>query len=93
MIKILILFCTGILSGYLLRSVKSFHKKLSKMSFILVVILLFLLGYQAGNNPAVSQNMGTIGINALIIAILSITGSILFVKILSKLFENQNKNH
>lgn len=66
---------TGILSGYLLR-----NKRLSwihKVITFLIWTLLFLLGIDVGGNEAIVNGLHTLGLEALIITLASVIGSIL----------------
>lgn len=66
---------TGILSGYLLRS-----KRLTwihKIITLLIWTLLFLLGLDVGGNEAIVSGLHTLGLEALIITLAAVIGSIL----------------
>ena len=66
---------TGMLLGYLLRS-----KRLSwiqRVITLLIWILLFLLGIDVGGNQIIINSLHTLGIEAFIITIAAVAGSIL----------------
>ena len=66
---------TGMLIGYLLRS-----KRLTwihKIITLLIWILLFLLGIDVGGNEAIVKGLHTLGIEAAIITLAAVIGSIL----------------
>ena len=67
---------TGMLLGFLLR-----NKRLSwihKIITLLIWVLLFLLGIDVGGNEAIIKGLYTLGLEALIITLAAVTGSILF---------------
>ena len=66
---------TGMLIGYLLRS-----KRLTwihKIITLLIWVLLFLLGIDVGGNEAIVKGLHTLGIDAAIITLAAVIGSIL----------------
>ena len=65
---------TGMLFGFLLR-----NKRLSwihKIITLLIWVLLFLLGIDVGGNEAIIKGLHTLGLEALIITLAAVTGSI-----------------
>ena len=85
MIYLLLIFAIGILLGRIFQKQKRLIRFSSKLTFLSVLALLFLLGYQAGNTPEIKTQFETIGLKAITISILSLTGSIFFVYIFNKL--------
>lgn len=66
---------TGMLLGYLLRS-----KRLTwihKVITFLIWVLLFLLGIDVGGNEAIIKGLYTLGLEAVIITIAAVAGSVL----------------
>ena len=63
---------TGMLLGFLLR-----NKRLSWIHKIITLVLLFLLGIDVGGNEAIIKGLHTLGLEALIITLAAVTGSIL----------------
>ena len=66
---------TGMLLGFLLR-----NKRLSwihKIITLLIWVLLFLLGIDVGGNEAIIKGLHTLGLEALMITLAAVTGSIL----------------
>ncbi len=66
----------GVLVGYLLRT-----KKLSWIQLIItffIWLLLFLLGVDVGGNPAIINNLHTLGIEAIYITVGAVLGSAFF---------------
>ncbi len=71
---------TGMLLGYLSRS-KRLHA-IQKCITILVWSLLFLLGIDVGGNQTIINGIHTIGIDALIITLAAILGSVIMAGVL-----------
>jgi uncharacterized membrane protein YbjE (DUF340 family) len=67
----------GIVSGYLLWNKK--QMKLEKVSLVIIVVLIFTLGFSIGSNNELLTAMPQVGLQALVIAVLAILFSILFV--------------
>ncbi len=76
MFKILGIIAVGILIGTLIRS-ESAPARISKILNITIYVLLLSFGIAVGANPAVMENLDTIGLKALIITIGGIGGSCL----------------
>lgn len=69
------LMVSGVAVGYLMR-----NRKLSfvhRIITLLIWILLFLLGVEVGNNEAIIKGLHTIGLEALIITLAAVVGSVL----------------
>lgn len=75
----------GIGAGFLLRRFPDI-KILGKLITASIVFLLFLLGNSVGKNQAIMQNIGTIGMQALVITIATIGGSVLMSIVVYKHF-------
>jgi len=76
MFVIIGIMLTGMLIGYLLR-----NKRLNwihKVITFLIWLLLFLLGIDVGSNNAIMKGLHSIGLEAAIITIGAVIGSILF---------------
>lgn len=80
MLVVIICMFSGILVGFLTRK-KSFKYAKSILTF-LIWLLLFLLGISVGSNQTVMNTLSSIGLEALLIAIMAIFGSCLAAKIL-----------
>ena len=78
LLTLIIPLAVGILLGYLLRNRKRI--KLDKASLAVIVILIFSLGFSIGSNNELLNAMPQVGLNALIISVLTILFSIAFVK-------------
>ncbi|MFB6317997.1 LysO family transporter [Saccharicrinis sp. FJH54] len=85
MLTILLIFVAGILTGHIVKKRKGIIKTSSRLTFLSVLALLFLLGYEAGHNPQVQAHFDTIGIKALVISLFSVAGSIIFIVIYNRL--------
>lgn len=66
---------TGMLLGYLLRNKKL--KWIHKIITFLIWTLLFLLGIDVGGNGAIIKGLHTLGLEALIITLAAVVGSVL----------------
>lgn len=73
----------GILVGYLFRNVRL--KGISSLSMVLIWMLLFILGVDVGGNEAIINNLGTLGLESLLLACAATFGSIVFAYILWKI--------
>jgi uncharacterized membrane protein YbjE (DUF340 family) len=61
-------------------------KTISSSMTALVFVLILLMGIKTGINKDVISNLGTFGIQAVLIALAAIAGSIIFAIIFEKLF-------
>jgi len=68
----------GILLGFFLRDKK--HIDLGKVTFGAIVALIFSMGFMIGSNNDLLASMPKIGVNAIVIALLTIFFSLVFVK-------------
>lgn len=74
MFKVLTITFTGIALGYLLRQIKALQWLPKSISWT-IYLLLFFFGLQVGANEQVVNNLDTLGIKALIIAVAGSLGS------------------
>ena len=65
----------GILCGYLVR--KKQVVRIQQVTTILIWALLFLLGLNIGSNPQIINSLGSLGIEALVIAVAATLGSLI----------------
>ena len=80
---------TGVLLGYLLR-----EKKLSwiqKVISFLIWVLLFLLGIDVGSNESIVKGLHSIGVEAVIITVAAVLGSVTFALLLWRSVLRNNK--
>jgi uncharacterized membrane protein YbjE (DUF340 family) len=74
---------TGILLGYIFRG--KIRIKLSGVTFWLIIILIFALGFGIGSNNELLNSMPKVGLKAFALSSLAILFSVLFVKIARKM--------
>ena len=83
MFKVLALMILGIGVGYIFR--KRNLSFISKVITVLIWILLFVLGLEVGSNPQIVSNLGKLGLDALIITLGAVAGSIILAALLWKI--------
>lgn len=66
----------GIAAGYLLRRIEILQKVGAPISYT-IYLLLFLLGISVGHNEDIVNNLGTLGLQAFLIALAGTLGSVL----------------
>lgn len=91
MMAILLVLAAGILLGLLIVNYPKLHILNNNLLNYAIYLLLFLLGISVGTNREVIQNLDKIGLEAITIAIASITGSVLLSFLLFKLLFNHNE--
>lgn len=69
------LMITGVIFGYILRNQQLNH--ISKLITGLIWILLFLLGIDVGGNEQIMSSLHTLGVEALMITVFALVGSVL----------------
>lgn len=74
----------GIPIGFVLRRSSRIHKITDTLLTWSVRFLLFLLGLSIGADPAIMDNLDTLGLQAAFIAFCSVLGSILVTGLLEK---------
>ena len=74
MLQIILIMAAGIATGWLLRR-RSF-KFLDTLLLVLVWALLFFLGIEAGENPAVIGGLKELGLEAMVLSLAGTAGSI-----------------
>lgn len=75
----------GIGIGYLLRKI-AFLQKLNTSISITIYLLLFLLGISVGNNDTIMNNLGTLGLEAFLIALAATLGSVIAAWVVYRFF-------
>ncbi len=78
----------GIGVGYIFR--KKNLSFISKVITVLIWILLFVLGLEVGSNPQIVSNLGKLGVDAILITVGALLGSITLAALLWK-FVNKSK--
>ena len=74
MLTVVLMMFGGILCGYLLRKRQVAH--IQQIIMVLIWALLFLLGLNIGSNKELVSHIGTLGMEALTIAIAATLGSL-----------------
>ena len=86
-----IVLIAGFVGGYFLRNTR----QMERLSVIGIDIFLFLLilvmGYSLGQNEVIMQSIASIGLDGVLIAAATITGSILFVLPLRRFLERGDR--
>lgn len=85
MYTILSIMFLGIISGYIFKNVNAL-KNVEKTISITIFALLFILGVSVGSNKMIINNLGEFGSQAFIIALMSLSGSLLSTALIIKLF-------
>lgn len=67
----------GMVLGYFLRTKKNLLKLSNKSTLWIIFLLLFFMGVSVGSNSDVMNNLDTIGLRGLQMAIVTILGSVL----------------
>lgn len=86
MFTVLAIMSAGIILGYLVRHKKRFRKVIDSSINIAIYLLLFLLGISVGGNRTVVDNLGSLGFNALWLAVGAVAGSVGLSYLTYKLF-------
>lgn len=91
MLIVLGLMLSGVLVGYFLRG-KKVARRTGKAVSLAIFVLLFLLGVSVGVNPQIMDNLTTLGIEAIIITIGALSGSLLSAWAIYKFLFTAKKN-
>ncbi|MFA6834174.1 MAG: LysO family transporter [Bacteroidaceae bacterium] len=70
----------GVITGFIIQKRKTL--KVNSLIMGLICSLLFILGVEVGENKSILQNFNTLGIEAIVITIGAVIGSILFAWLL-----------
>lgn len=89
MFALLFMFA-GIALGYLLRETRA-AAFFCRLVMPCILALLFCMGALIGNNRAIMDNLDTLGLQGLILAACTMTGSCIAVTIIVRLFFKDNK--
>jgi uncharacterized membrane protein YadS len=81
-VNFVIALVLGIGLGYLWRERK--HVNLGRVTFVAIIALIFLMGFNIGSDNALLTSMPTVGVNALVIVSLTVFFSLVFVKVVRK---------
>ena len=91
MFTIISIMFTGIGIGYLSRDLR-FLQKVEKSISLTIFLLLFVLGLSIGSNSLIINNIGKFGWQAIVLATLSILGSLLASFLVFHLFFKKGGN-
>ncbi|MBN2048437.1 MAG: LysO family transporter [Anaerolineaceae bacterium] len=84
MVWILFSFFIGALIGFLLRNRKETLKHNHHLVDACVGLLLFLLGASIGSNPAITENLPTLGLQGFLLGLGGMLGSMLSIQFLRR---------
>lgn len=82
MLAIVLMMLGGILVGFLLKKIN--FKWISNLITVLIWLLLFVLGIEVGSNESIINNLGTLGLEALLLATAATLGSVTMASLLWK---------
>lgn len=85
------LFLTGLLTGKLLARLP-LASLMARMVFPAILCLLFLLGAEIGANAELFNNLPIFGVHALVLALLTVSGSMLVAHALERWLHNRGRN-
>lgn len=89
MLLVVAIMLSGVLVGYLFKAKEL--KFLSKIIMTAIYLLLFFLGVTVGSNPDIMNNLTTIGVDGITIAVVSVLGSSLAALfVYNKFFKNSH---
>ena len=77
MLVLVVPLVLGVVAGFLLRDKR--HFDLSKVTFGVILVLIFSLGFTIGSNNELLASFPSVGVSALVFALLAIGFSVLFV--------------
>jgi uncharacterized membrane protein YbjE (DUF340 family) len=83
LVRLVIPLITGIILGYLLQNKRRMN--LGKITFGVIIALIFSLGFSIGSNNALLNSLPSVGVYAIVILALVLLFSVLFVKVVRKL--------
>ncbi|PID68132.1 MAG: DUF340 domain-containing protein [Flavobacteriia bacterium] len=86
MIEVLVTMSAGMVIGYLIHHKKTLLKINEKLTMYAVYVLLFLLGINIGLNEQIINNIHTLGLDAALITIGALLGSLICAYYTYKLF-------
>jgi len=84
--QVLLFLAGGVFVGYLLRSRKNVLAVAERATTWSLYLLIFLLGISVGTNEAVVRALGRLGMQALVLSVGGIVGSVLVGCLVSRMF-------
>ena len=76
MLPVLFFLVLGIITGVALHKLRSFEPILQKLISVVIYLLLFTLGLNAGLNKAITSQIHTLGLTAFLISAFAMAGSV-----------------
>jgi uncharacterized membrane protein YbjE (DUF340 family) len=92
MTTVLLLMLAGICIGFAIHRYPAIIRINEKLITWAIYLLLFLLGISVGLNKTIIQNLNKIGLQAITITIGAITGSVLTLWLIYRLFFHVGQN-
>lgn len=92
MVTVLLVMLAGILIGFAINRFPRLIKLNDRFISYAIYLLLALLGISVGLNKTIIQNLDKIGVQALIITIGAIAGSVFTLWVVYRVFFNSEKN-
>lgn len=86
MLTVILIMTTGIIIGYFFRSRKKIIKAINKSTLWIILVLLFFMGVSVGSNHVVMDNLDTIGLRGVQLALATILGSVIMAWLVYQLF-------
>ncbi len=86
MLTVVTIMSLGMLTGFLLRHKAHVFKKVDQWVTLTIYLLLFLLGLSVGKNEIVLKNIHYIGVQALIITLAAVMGSVFLCRVVYHFF-------
>ncbi|HPW65716.1 MAG TPA: LysO family transporter [Salinivirgaceae bacterium] len=77
MFTVVIIMALGIIVGYFLRNKSKTKSFIEKLTMVVIFALLFVLGVAIGSDKNIVSSLQTLGLQALIISLGAIFGSVL----------------
>ncbi|MGI6479593.1 MAG: LysO family transporter [Salinivirgaceae bacterium] len=77
MFTVIIIIALGIIVGYFLRNKSKTKSFIEKLTMVVIFALLFVLGVAIGNDKNIMNSLQTLGLQAMIISLGAIAGSVL----------------
>lgn len=90
MFTVISILFTGVFIGYITRRFP-FWVKINRPITYTIYLLLFLLGISVGHNPQIMDNLGTLGLQALLLSAAGTLGSLCFAWLVYRLFFQRKK--
>lgn len=92
MITVLIVMITGIIAGVFIHRKPGLIQLNERLVTFAIYILLLLLGISVGINKTIISNLGTLGLQALIVTLGAVGGSVLMSWLVFRLFFISEQN-